>query len=108
MQIRSIYFENYKRSWKSGINFKFYYYGRFKIATEKDYKVNDEISAVKIRLVGEKNEALGIVSKDEAIQMAEDANLDLVEIAPQAEPIVCRLMDFGKFRYKEQKKITWR
>ncbi len=37
--------------------------------------------------------------------MAEDANLDLVEIAPQAEPIVCRLMDFGKFRYKEQKKL---
>ncbi len=60
---------------------------------------------MKIRLVGEKNEALGIVSKDQAIQMAEDANLDLVEIAPQAEPIVCRLMDFGKFRYKEQKKL---
>jgi len=38
--------------------------------------------------------------------MAEDANLDLVEIAPQADPIVCRLMDFGKFRYKEQKKTT--
>ncbi|OUW04961.1 MAG: translation initiation factor IF-3 [Betaproteobacteria bacterium TMED156] len=75
------------------------------MATEKDYKVNDEISAIKIRLVGVDNEALGIVSKDEALRRADEVNLDLVEIAPQADPIVCKLMDFGKFRYKEQKRL---
>jgi translation initiation factor IF-3 len=57
-----------------------------------------------LRLVGVNNEPLGIVSLAEAFQMAEDANVDLVEIAPNAEPPVCRLMDYGKFKYQEQKK----
>jgi translation initiation factor IF-3 len=55
-------------------------------------------------LVGVNNEPLGIVSLTDALQMAEEANVDLVEIAPTAEPPVCRLMDYGKFRYQEQKK----
>lgn len=55
-------------------------------------------------MVGINNEPLGIVSLSEAFQMAEEANVDLVEIAPNAEPPVCRLMDYGKFRYQEQKK----
>ena len=50
------------------------------------------------------NEPIGIVSLTEAFQMAEEAGVDLVEIAPNAEPPVCRLMDYGKFRYQEQKK----
>ncbi len=50
------------------------------------------------------NEALGVVSLREALKLAEEAEVDLVEIAPQAEPAVCRLMDFGKFRYQRQKK----
>jgi translation initiation factor IF-3 len=54
--------------------------------------------------LGINNEALGIVSSTEALQMAEQAGVDLVEIAPQADPVVCRLMDFGKFRYQRQKK----
>jgi translation initiation factor IF-3 len=57
-----------------------------------------------LRLVGVNNEPLGIVSLAEAFQMAEEANVDLVEIAPNAEPPVCRLMDYGKFKYQEQKK----
>jgi len=55
-------------------------------------------------LVGVEGEPLGVVSIADAMQQAETAELDLVEIAPQAEPPVCRIMDYGKFRYQEQKK----
>ena len=50
------------------------------------------------------NEALGVVSLREALKLADEAEVDVVEIAPQASPVVCRLMDFGKFRYQRQKK----
>ena len=52
------------------------------------------------------NEALGVVSLREALKLADEAEVDLVEIAPQADPTVCRLMDFGKFRYQRQKKSS--
>jgi translation initiation factor IF-3 len=54
--------------------------------------------------VGIDNEAIGIVKITEALRMAEEADVDLVEIAPQASPVVCKLMDFGKFKYQEQKR----
>lgn len=57
-----------------------------------------------MRLSGVDNEPLGIVSLAEAFRLAEEANVDLVEIAPTANPPVCRLMDYGKFKYSEQKK----
>jgi translation initiation factor IF-3 len=57
-----------------------------------------------VRLIGVEGEQLGIVKTIEAIRMAEDADVDLVEIAPQAVPPVAKLMDYGKFRYAEQKK----
>jgi translation initiation factor IF-3 len=57
-----------------------------------------------VRLVGLDNEPLGVVSVEEALSKAQAADVDLVEIAPQAEPPVCRLMDFGKFKYQEQKR----
>jgi translation initiation factor IF-3 len=57
-----------------------------------------------MRLNGVDNEPLGIVSLADAFRMAEEANVDLVEIAPNAVPPVCRLMDYGKFKYSEQKK----
>jgi translation initiation factor IF-3 len=57
-----------------------------------------------LRLSGVENEPLGIVSLADAFRMAEEANVDLVEIAPTAQPPVCRLMDYGKFKYQEQKK----
>lgn len=57
-----------------------------------------------MRLSGPDNEPIGIVSFREALRMAEEAELDLVEIAPQAVPPVCRLMDYGKFKYQEQKR----
>ncbi len=67
-------------------------------------RINGEITAREVRLVGVDNEQLGIVSLEAAMQMAEEADIDLVEIAPTAEPPVCRLMDFGKFKYRESKK----
>ncbi len=57
-----------------------------------------------MRLVGIDNEPLGIVKLADAIRMSEEKDVDLVEIAPQADPPVCRLMDYGKFKYQEQKK----
>jgi translation initiation factor IF-3 len=57
-----------------------------------------------VRLVGEQGEQHGIVAVAEALRMAEEKNVDLVEIAPLAVPPVCKLMDYGKFRYREQKK----
>ena len=66
--------------------------------------MNGEITAPEIRLVGINNEPLGVVKLADAVKMSEDAEVDLVEIAPQADPPVCRLMDYGKFKYQEQKK----
>jgi translation initiation factor IF-3 len=57
-----------------------------------------------VRLVGADGEQIGVVSLEEAQTIAEQASMDLVEIAPQAEPPVCRVMDYGKFRFEEQKK----
>ncbi len=74
------------------------------IALEKELRINGEIDAPQIRLVAEDGEQLGVVSFREAISKAEEAELDLVEIAPQASPPVCKIMDFGKFKYHEQKK----
>ena len=57
-----------------------------------------------IRLIGEEGEQVGVVSIRTALQMAEEAGVDLVEIAPLAKPPVCRIMDYGKFKYQESKK----
>lgn len=66
--------------------------------------INDEIRAKEVRLVGAEGEQIGITPIREALQMATDLNLDLVNVAPQAKPPVCRIMDYGKFRYEQQKK----
>ena len=70
----------------------------------KQQRINKEITAGNIRLIGEGGEQLGIVSVTEAHQIAEEKQLDLVEISPYAEPPVCRLMDYGKFLYSVAKK----
>ncbi|HYD78807.1 MAG TPA: translation initiation factor IF-3 [Paucimonas sp.] len=74
------------------------------MATERSHRINGEINAPEVRLTGVDNEPIGIVSLTEAFRMAEEANVDLVEIAPNAQPPVCRLMDYGKFKYQEQKR----
>ena len=79
-------------------------YGETIIATSRNLRVNGDITAPQVRLSGVENEALGIMSLREAMAAAEEAEVDLVEIAPQADPPVCRLMDYGKFKYQEQKR----
>ncbi len=60
----------------------------------------------RVRVIGADGEMVGIVSRDEALRMAEEVELDLVEIQPNADPPVCRIMDFGKFRFELQKKAS--
>ncbi len=67
-------------------------------------RLNDDIRVPKVRLIGADGEQVGIVSTDEAKTRAEQAELDLVEIVPNAEPPVCRVMDYGKFIFEENKK----
>jgi translation initiation factor IF-3 len=71
---------------------------------ERKHRLNREIMAPQVRLNGVENEPLGIVPLMEALRMAGELDVDLVEIAATADPPVCRLMDYGKFKYQEQKK----
>jgi len=66
--------------------------------------VNFEINVPNVRLVGADGEMIGVVTTREALAAAEDAGLDLVEISPNADPPVCKILDFGKFKYEQQKK----
>jgi len=67
-------------------------------------RINDRIRVPEIRLVGAAGEQIGIVSVGEALRMAQEADLDLVEVAPDARPPVCKLMDYGKFKYESAQK----
>ncbi len=67
-------------------------------------RVNENIRAPEIRLIGAEGENVGVVTPARAIDMANEAGLDLVEISPNANPPVCKIMDFGKFKYETQKR----
>jgi translation initiation factor IF-3 len=73
---------------------------------ERKHRLNREIMALEVRLNGVENEPLGVVNINEALRMAGELDVDLIEIAAQADPPVCRLMDYGKFKYLEQKKAA--
>ena len=79
-------------------------HGGVTISSAKDLLVNEEIKLKEVRVVGVDGEAIGIMSSDDALQMAYDKGYDLVLMAPQAQPPVCRIMDYGKFRYEKEKK----
>ena len=68
------------------------------------HQLNEEIRDKEIRLIGENGEQLGITSADDALRIAEDRGLDLVKISPQAVPPVCKLMNYGKFRFEQSKR----
>ena len=72
------------------------------ISTE--LRINDRIRVPEVRLVGPNGETVGIVPTDQALKLAQEADLDLVEIAPQGRPPVCKLMDYGKFKYENAQK----
>lgn len=63
--------------------------------------INEQIRDKEVRLIGENGEQLGVMSSREAMRMAEEAGLDLVKIAPTAKPPVCKIVDYGKFRYEQ-------
>ncbi|WP_235738731.1 translation initiation factor IF-3 [Nocardioides alcanivorans] len=72
------------------------------ISTE--LRINDRIRVPEVRLVGPNGETVGIVPTNDALRLAQEADLDLVEIAPQGKPPVCKLMDYGKFKYENAQK----
>ena len=76
----------------------------FIISTKKELEINEEIRDKEIRVIGADGSQMGIMSAEQALKLAEEANMDLVKIAPTAVPPVCRVMDYGKYRFEQQKK----
>jgi translation initiation factor IF-3 len=72
--------------------------------TSRQFRVNRQIRIPQVRLIDEKGEQLGIVNVEDARRRAEEVGLDLVEVSPTAVPPVCRILDFGKFKYEQRKK----
>ena len=75
------------------------------MAKEQGLKINDRIRAREVRLIDHENNQVGIVEKFQALRMANDVGLDLVEVAPTSEPPVCRIMDYGKYLYEQKRKL---
>ncbi len=74
------------------------------VQLEDGPNINENIKAKQVRLIDANNENRGIVSIREALALAEEEGLDLIEISPQANPPVCKILDFGKYRYEQQKR----
>ena len=74
------------------------------IAKKQKQRLNDEITADEIRLISEKGEQLGIVSLEAALEQTQESGLDLIEIAPNGRPPVCKMVDYGKLKYEKKKK----
>ncbi|HCH49174.1 MAG TPA: translation initiation factor IF-3 [Proteus sp.] len=79
--------------------------GGKRIQSTRQNRINSEIRAHEVRLTGLDGEQIGVVSLKEALEKAEEAGADLVEISPNAEPPVCRIMDYGKFLYEKSKTL---
>ena len=75
-------------------------------AAKDKYRINEDITSREIRLVGADSEQIGVVTREEAMRLADEAGMDLVEVAPGADPPVCRILDYGKLKYREQKKAA--
>ena len=74
-------------------------------AIEKQHRINEQIRITPIRVISAEGGQLGIIPTEEALNLAREAGLDLVEVAPNEKPPVCRIMDFGKFKYQQKKKL---
>ena len=72
---------------------------------QKSLRVNDQIRAATVRLIDEKGEQAGVLPAAEALRMAKEADLDLVEVAPDSDPPVCKIIDFGKYKYRQKKRL---
>ena len=69
-------------------------------------RVNEQIEAEKVRVVNADGEMVGVISKEEGIEIAFEVGLDLVEVSPNADPPVCKVLDYGKYKYEAQKKAN--
>ena len=76
----------------------------WRCTTISDLMINEQIRDKEIRLIGEHGEQLGIMSSRDALKLAKEADLDLVKVAPQAKPPVCKIIDYGKYRYEMLRK----
>lgn len=74
------------------------------ISIKQELRINDEISAKEVKLIDESGAQLGVMSLDEALKIAEEKELDLVEVAPGTEPTVCKIMNYGKYKYEQARK----
>lgn len=74
------------------------------VCISKDLRINQRIRVEEVRLIGANGEQLGVVNTQDALQKAEEAGLDLVEVASQVNPPVCRIMDYSKYKYDQEKK----
>lgn len=74
------------------------------IISNKELQINEEIRDAQVRVVSDKGEQLGIMTSKEALQMAQERDLDLVKIAPKATPPVCKVIDYGKYRFEQAKR----
>jgi translation initiation factor IF-3 len=72
----------------------------------EDYRINEQIDVPEVRLIDDAGEMLGVVSLREAMARADELGLDLVEVSPTAQPPVCKILDYGKFKYEAQKKAN--
>ena len=82
------------------INFNLFW----RCTTISDFFINEQIRDKEVRLIGENGEQLGIMPVKEAMRMAREADLDLVKVAPNAKPPVCKIIDYGKFRYEQMRR----
>jgi translation initiation factor IF-3 len=81
-----------------------FFRGRWQVISKEQQLVNEAIRAREVRLIGPNGDQLGIKPLKEALRLAQEINLDLVNVAPQAKPPVCRIMDYGKYRYEQSKR----
>ncbi|MBI3838404.1 MAG: translation initiation factor IF-3 [Planctomycetia bacterium] len=72
---------------------------------DRNQRINEQIRISPVRVISAEGELLGIISTDEALTRAREADLDLVEVAPNERPPVCRIMDYGKFKYQQKKRL---
>jgi translation initiation factor IF-3 len=74
------------------------------LISDKNLRINQQIRAKEVRVIDDQGKQIGVMTVSEALRMAQEKNLDLVEVAPTAQPPVCRIIDFGKFMYERTKK----
>lgn len=72
----------------------------------KQQRINEQIRTPELRVIDQEGEPLGVISRDDALERAREVGFDLVEVAPMEKPPVCRIMDYGKFKYQQKKRLS--